>query len=207
VGDRSIPLAHAGQVARELAELLQPACARIRIAGSIRRLRAQVKDIELVVQPRVEERDAGWLWGGTQPIDLLAERLRELYEQGLVPRPVEVHRRDGSVETQERLGESYQALEWRDLPVDLFIVRPPAEWGVIFAIRTGPGDFNQRLVTECQRFGRRVAGGQVLALGRPVPCPEEEDFFRALGQRWLEPVERHPDLVRIEPTLLQQVPA
>ena len=51
-------------------------------------------------------------------------------------------------------------------PVDLFQVIEPAQWGVIFAIRTGPGDFNHLLVTSRYKGGacptnRRVAGGQV----------------------------------------------
>jgi hypothetical protein len=48
-------------------------------------------------------------------------------------------------------------------PVDLFQVIGPAQWGVLYAIRTGPGDFNHLLVTN-RRFGgacppgRKVAG-------------------------------------------------
>ena len=82
---------------------------------------------------------------------------------------------------------------------------------MIFAIRTGPGDFNRLLVTS-QRFGgacpkdRKVAGGRVWFIdpGREdlarmaaskfakraergeidaslIPTPTEEDFFRQLG--------------------------
>ena len=72
-------------------------------------------------------------------------------------------------------------------PVDLFIVRPPADWGVIFTIRTGPADWSQRLVTECQRWFMRVEGGRLLHHGRHVPCPEEADFLAAIGQPWLDP--------------------
>jgi hypothetical protein len=48
-------------------------------------------------------------------------------------------------------------------PVDLFQVIGPAQWDVLCAIRTGPGDFNHPLVTN-PRFGgacpldRKVAG-------------------------------------------------
>ena len=37
-------------------------------------------------------------------------------------------------------------------PVDLFQVVGPAQWDVLCAIRTGPGDFNHLLVTN-RRFG------------------------------------------------------
>ena len=84
------------------------------------------------------------------------------------------------------MGRAYLALVFGELPVDLFIVHPPAEWGVIFALRTGPGDWNVRLV---------------------IACPEEADFFRALGQAWVEPWERRPECVRIDPRLLAEASA
>ena len=86
-----------------------------------------------------------------------------------------------------------------EIPIDLFIVRPPAEFGVIFAIRTGPGDWNQRLVTDCQKYLRRVDKGRVYRSGQYVSCPEEEDFFAAIGQEYLPPAERHVSKVRIRP--------
>ena len=92
---------------------------------------------------------------------------------------------------------------YRGLPIDLFIVRPPAEWGVLFALRTGPGDWNIRLVTECQRYGRRVQGGRLVVGGQAVACPEEEDFFRHLGQPWVDPWDRHPARVRLDPQVIR----
>ena len=55
----------------------------------------------------------------------------------------------------------------RYAPVDLFTVLPPASWGAIFAIRTGPGDFNHMLVTHAHGLNRKVAGGQVWQLKGP----------------------------------------
>jgi hypothetical protein len=51
-------------------------------------------------------------------------------------------------------------------PLDLFQMVAPGQWGVIYAIRTGPGDFNHLLVTSQSKGGacplnRRVAGGRV----------------------------------------------
>lgn len=37
----------------ELVELMRPYCTRIMVAGSVRRERANPKDIELVIQPKV----------------------------------------------------------------------------------------------------------------------------------------------------------
>ncbi len=189
-----VPLATAAPIAAALRARLAPACARIAIAGSVRRRKPTVSDIELVAVPRLVAEPAGDLWGErTVERDLLAERLAALAASGeLVPRRVMLHRADGRLEESRRIGPAYQALLFRDLPVDLFIVRPPAEWGVIFALRTGPGDWNTRLVTECQRYGRRVSAGRLLVDGIPVACPEETDFFREIGQPWVEPPARQP---------------
>ena len=50
------PLATAQAVAAELVHALQPACARLAVAGSVRRCKAQVGDIELVYVPRFADR-------------------------------------------------------------------------------------------------------------------------------------------------------
>ena len=59
-------------------------------------------------------------------------------------------------------------------PVDLFQIIHPRQWGVIYAIRTGPGKLNRLLVTG-QWFGgacpkdRKVAGGRVWDMGNLSP--------------------------------------
>ena len=189
-GGERLDLYSARVLAAQVLDLLGQSCERIDIAGSIRRERQDVGDIEIVAAPRFEEEPAG-LWGEPSTVDRLAARLGELAADGLLlPRAVAVHRKDGSVETQQRVGDRYQALAYRGFPVDLFIVRPPASFGVIFTIRTGPADWSERLVTDCQRKFWRVQSGQLLKLGQPVECPEERDFLRAIGQPWIEPRDR-----------------
>jgi DNA polymerase/3'-5' exonuclease PolX len=191
--------AEAHHAAVGLVAHLADACERIEIAGSIRRRKGEVHDIELVAITRHDVR--GGLWGDAQSIDLLGERVRALWEAGVLRlRDVEIRRADGSTETGRRDGEAYKALEYAGVPVDLFITDAD-RWGCIFALRTGPGDWNTRLVTEVRAHFRRVEGGRVLHLGRPVPTPEEADFFREVGQAWLDPWERRVDRVRIDPSL------
>lgn len=193
-------LAQATEVAHGLVALLEPICERVEIAGSIRRGEAVVGDIEIVAAPAFEDDVALDVWGGARPVrlDLLAINLEAFRSSGtLVPRLVEVHRADGRIEHQQRVGDRYRALTFRGCPVDLFIVRPPAQWGVVFTIRTGPADFSHRLVTEVRKRYYRVESGQLLHLGKPVPCPEERDFFEAVGLPWIQPADRRPELVRL----------
>jgi DNA polymerase/3'-5' exonuclease PolX len=203
----AIRWADAHLVATELVGLLAGACERIEIAGSVRRRKGEVHDIEIVAIPRhVEVR--GGLWSeDVEDLDLLAETIAAgLAEGELAPRAVEIHRRDGTVETGRRMGDAYKALVYRDMPVDLFIT-DAERWGCIFALRTGPGDWNTRLVTDCKRHWRRVEDGRVLYHNRVVPTPTEEAFFAALGVPWLDPWERHVDRLRFDPGLLREVPA
>lgn len=54
-----IQLAHAQTIARELISLLNPFCDRIGVAGSVRRKKSIVKDIELVIIPKKVIEKAG----------------------------------------------------------------------------------------------------------------------------------------------------
>lgn len=186
------PLFEASVKAEMLRAALEPACDRIAVAGSIRRRRPEVKDIEIVAVPHIDTVPAG-LWGDPEPVDRLAERIGVmLADPGttLRLRDVEVLRANGTVEHQRRDGDAYKALEYQGVAVDLFIVRPPADWGVLFAIRTGPADYSRRLVTDCQRRFMRVDGGRLLRHGEHVSCPEERDFLAALGEPWRDPWDR-----------------
>lgn len=205
-----MPHAEAYATALRLVGELAPGCERIEIAGSLRRRKLMVRDIEIVVVPLIGERQVGIFSTITEPVDYLEEVVASLLATGsLKARPVENHRADGSIDVQFKLGPAFKALTTgTGIPVDLFIVRPPATWGVIFGLRTGPGDWNIALVDGCKAIGRRVTGGQVeawrggLTGWAAVPTPEEADFFREIGQAWVEPRDRHPDRVRIRREVL-----
>ncbi len=193
-----IPYAEALPVAEQLRDLLAPDCERVVIAGSLRRRKALVSDIELVAEARYREEASG-LWGDAVRVDVLAERVDVLRESGVLSaRPVMLHRADGSEELQTRDGPAYKALTFRGLPVDLFVVDPSrSDFGVILTIRTGPADFSRELVTRCRAWGRRVQGGRLYAHGQYVPCPDERTFLAAVGMPWLEPEERAPERVKL----------
>jgi DNA polymerase/3'-5' exonuclease PolX len=77
------------------------------------------------------------------------------------------------------------------IQIDLFIVRPPAQWGPIISIRTGSAEYSKRLVTALRVKGLRCEDGQVLdRMGKVVSCPEEIDFFRAAGLKMINPIYR-----------------
>lgn len=181
---RRVSLEVAALYAERLLEGLAPACERIEIAGSIRRQAADVGDVELVAIPR------------GIPCDLFGEALEEPSElDRLVDELLEAGRLQPrlTLAGSRRMGLRFKALasSGGELGVDLFIVRPPAQWGAIFAIRTGPAGYSRELVTAARRRGLRCIEGRLLDLeGNELATPEERDFFDAVGVPYAEPWNR-----------------
>lgn len=164
-------------VALKMLAAIGDVCTRVAIAGSIRRGKAEVGDVELVVQPAIQH-----------GANLLEGRMNGLLKSGLV-------------EKRHAWGERYKALKYVALgvPVDLFVVLPDRQWGPTMVIRTGPGAANESLVTQVgQRTRNGVAGvrppGVYFKDGalwddrvRRIDTPEEVDVYRALGLPWVAP--------------------
>lgn len=176
-----------------LVDLLGPACLQTAIAGSIRRGKAMVKDIELVVEP-ICDHTANLFGEVASQVSRLDGHLHELVATGALAFD-RVVKRDGP--KYKRL----VIVGREDTPIDLFIANA-ANWGNILAIRTGNADFSKALVTS------RVFGGLMptdmqqrdgtLWRGRqPLECFTEADFFRALDLAHVpDPVDRDGDLAR-----------
>ena len=185
-----VPLADALAVAQQIYGQLDPSCERLAIAGSIRRFRPDVGDIELVAIPRYENRpvDVGLFETRWAPVSVLAETLAML--EGKTPG------RGEHSAMLERLsgGERYIKLRHlrSGLQVDLFLTTPE-QWGLILLIRTGPADYSRGLVTEARRRGFHVAHGRLFHgaghnrndgfcdCTQPIPTPTEESVYAALG--------------------------
>lgn len=208
------PLERALALAQKLEAALKPACARTLIVGSVRREKAWVKDVELVVEAEGSRQKAV---GGKQ-LGLLDEAGAGESLEAVLARLVE----SGALRAGDKNGEKYKnffvnaapilaspaqagegngAAEWGELKLDLFIVRPPAQWGAIVAIRTGPADFSKWLVTQypygAMPHGMKMEGGALWKFGKLVETPTEEDFFRALGLAWEVPSQRRAGYNRL----------
>jgi len=192
--DGRVGLMRARAAAARLSEWLAPAARRVAVVGSVRRRRARVKDIELLVEPAA---------GGGQPVDLFTQRpevptidqrLEEAYGAGWgLPGDKNGQR----MKTLRILSVAGDLVDW--LKVDLFIVLPPAQWGSLMAIRTGPSDYSKWLVTrrsaggicpDTMRFGdgalwRSNGSGEEI-----VHTPDEDHLYQALGLAWTNPWDR-----------------
>lgn len=166
---------------------------RWEFAGSLRRGKPEVGDIEHVVIPRTElvapKADAGLFGGeahGAIRLNNVNDRLDELLEDGLIEKALY-----GETRTT-RWGDKYRGFVFKGHRHEVFQCEG-ANWGPTLAIRTGPAEFSQRLVTQLKGCGlyRQHEGFVRYATGRSAseirPCPTEEEFFELCGVAWLEP--------------------
>lgn len=186
-------LEEAREIAEKLVESARPFCARAEIAGSIRRCKPEVKDIEIVVVPkmekvRTEETDlfethvkivaanvlhSQWAMADTCPITWIKPSATEIIKWS--PKP------DG------KYWRGY--LPEQDIKIDLFLSRPD-NWGMIYLMRTGSAEFNVWLFTHAMKMGCRAAGGYLTRKGQKLTTPEEGDVFRHLRLGFVSPEER-----------------
>jgi DNA polymerase/3'-5' exonuclease PolX len=157
---------------------LSPACERIEIAGSIRRGKQEPKDIEIVCQPKLIDKPD--LFGEATQVNLL----ETYFETSLFRVTAAFILKNGPRYKQLALVEGVK--------LDLFIVLPPAQWGVQFLIRTGPADFSHWCVTQKRLGGAlpsylKVKDGAVWHGVKKLDVPEEEDYFKLCGMKYIEP--------------------
>jgi DNA polymerase/3'-5' exonuclease PolX len=78
-----------------------------------------------------------------------------------------------------------------DQYADLFIVWPPAQWGSIMAIRTGPRELSSYVVTRCQEAGITHKDGHAIGSdGLVLPTETEAQFFALAGLELPRPEHR-----------------
>jgi hypothetical protein len=169
---------------------------RIEVAGSLRRDKQDLGDVELVMIPKFKE-ELNIFSEPVGKINLLNQRCDELLSMRLVEK--RLNKNDHAIAWG---GDGrYKALLVGGIPVDLFIVLPDRQFGPTMLIRTGPGNANQVLVTT---DGVKNAEGNLGILpkgmvwedgalwqdGSRINTPEEIDVFKAVGLPYIPPHER-----------------
>jgi DNA polymerase/3'-5' exonuclease PolX len=164
-----IPLAQAQAIAEEVYNALHPHCDRIQIAGSIRRQKASIGDVEVVCIPR------------QVPSGLFGDELE------VEPAFVAAVNQWPAVKGQPT-GKYTQRVLPSGMKLDLFMAAPD-NWGLILAIRTGSAGFSEHvLARRWKQMGYTSVGGQLHHRdGHVVTLREETDVFRVLGLPWVDP--------------------
>lgn len=148
--------------------------------GSLRRKKDTVGDIEHVVIPRFGEvTTQNGLFSERKRVNLLWNRMDELVASGVLKKHL--------------YGMSgFRYVEYGGILHEVFLA-DEKNWGAVLAIRTGPADLSQGIVTKFNRDGMyRQSEGylRLVSTGEIVPVPDEETYFKLAGIRWTEPEDR-----------------
>jgi DNA polymerase/3'-5' exonuclease PolX len=173
-------LDQAERVARYVMGWLAVDCERIEVAGSVRRRRAEVKDIEIVYCPRLEPGQAAMFPEMGSMVPATNAVLRGLLIQGVLKWDREVLRN----------GPRYKRVihTASGAIVELFRANPD-NWGLIYALRTGPADFMKMLVSHeweggVMPIGMKMQDGYLWREGQRLATPTEHVFFEEMGLMW-----------------------
>ena len=180
-------LSFAEAVGEDLVGLLTPHCERVEIAGSIRRQRPQVKDIELLCVSKVTTSSRDMFDQGATLYYALDAVLDSMVADGSVLRKRLNKRGLPTYGSQNKLLVHVES----GIPVDVFSTTAE-NWGMALVVRTGPKEFNVRMMSRFRELGMRghAYGGVTDIEGSEVECPDETTVFRLLDWSWIPPEER-----------------
>jgi DNA polymerase/3'-5' exonuclease PolX len=180
------PRACAMYVAEEIQARLAPACLTITVAGSLRRGKTEVGDVEILYVPKMSKR----------PEDFFNERIISVADE-----VIEGLLNDGYFSKRpSRVG----VFTWGEsnklaihtasgIPVDLFSTSRE-KWWVSLVIRTGSKETNLRLTTGANKLNRTLNaygfGTTDRATGETTAATSERHVFELCGVPYLEPENR-----------------
>jgi DNA polymerase/3'-5' exonuclease PolX len=153
----------AKSIADELIDVLQPYCTKIEVAGSVRRKKEQVKDIEICLVPE----------NANKLFNVLGNYLLHI-------NPKFSYIKNGS---------RYKQFMYGGCQVDMFIAKED-NWGLIYLMRTGSAEFSTKVLAAWKRVtggGYSKDGYLYNANNEIVYTPEEEDMFKLCKMEFVEP--------------------
>ena len=190
----SIPLEFADQIAADVIAQLEPHCepGRCVVAGSVRRRKPQVGDVEIVCVPRMVS--ALQAFGDSQGLLMLDGFGKEALQRdpgfAAVVNQESWERVKGDDKyicrilhcSQGWLGDGMPF----DVQLDIFCVSA-FSWGYQLAIRTGSAEFSQHLALAWVLAGFKGIDGNLTRDSVPVPVPDEQTLFRLCGLDYVPP--------------------
>ena len=159
---------------------------RWEFAGSLRRQRENVGDIEHIVIPRFGEVKLEGEMFPAQDVNLLNFRLDAMLREGEIEKALYGEKR------RTRWGVKTRSFVLNGCRHEIYTANLDT-WGVVMAIRTGPATLSTRLVTEIKLRGHEVRdGNQVFPNGRdrPISVKTEKLFFDLCGVTLRPPHQR-----------------
>lgn len=161
-------LDEAERLAFKVIQTIEQCCEKVQVAGSIRRRRAEVNDIDIVAIPKP------FMW---PRIPILMQRELDAKFAASGPELIRMHIPFANVPD-------------RQVQVD-FYAATPETWGVILLVRTGSRDHNVRLCVHAHALGMMLSAARgVVEDGIVIASKTEEEIFKALLLPYVTPGER-----------------
>ena len=139
-------LEDAEKLAREIVEHIRPLCERLEVAGSIRRKKSEVRDVDLVLIPK----PLSW------------------------HRIIATLQRTMDAEVLKR-GNSIAQLSIKGVNVDLYVATAKT-WGALLLIRTGSAEHNIKLSTLARKKGMKLSHRGLTKESKVIASTEKEIF-------------------------------
>lgn len=182
--------------AESLVEQFKPVCERIEIKGSLCRMKPDVKDIDLLVIPDLSPLPRPRLEFG-KPVPVV-------YKTALDKMLAELREHDSIIFQKAGDRSKKFLVKGAGISVEIYLVLPPATWGVRSVIRTGPAEFSHWIVTRRKSGGAlpdgfRIQDGAVWEGAAETKFLDDQtclgfdselDFMNWLGLGWIEPKDR-----------------
>jgi len=180
-------------VAKKFVQFLEPHCTRIIIAGSLRRQKQLVSDIEILFISKITR--------AKDPQDLFGERMVEVSAAGMA---IDALLRSGVIAKRpSKTGyftwgpENKLAIHVATgIPVDFFATTED-KWCNALVMRTGPKDLNKSIAGTARKIGwewHACGNGFTRGEGKSsidrVVVKSEHDVFQHVGLPYREPKDR-----------------
>lgn len=179
-------LKEAQEYANKIVALLKPVCREIVIVGSIRRMRPEVNDVDIVLIPDSSYcRVKNWF---NKTEDLMAvnpeETWRKVIPQILLAPECELRL------AKEIAGPWLMRFVSETTTVDLYHATEN-NWGTLMLIRTGSKEHNIKLCSLAREKGLKLSASEGVVDGDKIIASKTEDeIFTALGMPSILPEER-----------------
>jgi len=139
-------LAYAQKLAEQIIEQIRPHCERIEVAGSIRRKKSEVRDIDIVLIPK----------------PLLWHRITATLQRNMDAKAV-------------KRGDIIAQLTVKDVNADLYSATEQT-WGALLLIRTGSAERNINLSKRALSMGMKLTHSGLVKSGKVIASTEKEIF-------------------------------
>jgi DNA polymerase/3'-5' exonuclease PolX len=172
-------------VAMELYNALFIVTKRCAVAGSLRRLKSEVGDVEMLYIPRKVTEPDGFFFA--KPVDLAEKQLDGLTRIGVLEQ-----RRNGKGFTTWGPKIKLAIHTRTGIPVDFFAATHTNWWNYLVC-RTGSAANNIKICQATQAKGWKwhpYESGFTNERGETVPVSSERDIFDLVGLPYREPSER-----------------